>query len=318
MYADKHRVGLSMELSTMARENLAKLINSNDVKRISISGEGEPLNNIEVFHEILGLSDGGRSFEFITSGFLPHQKMVEFYETTDEIVSAKGDSCNIRLSSDSHHIQKVKWRAHGLSLDYLFRAKPRSLSFSFRSTDIDKQYTRKFLKEELANWGLDAIIEPSSVLEDKLFVGDRCFGIDYKNLVNPSIDTPSGYLDLFGYIQAIESKVNKRFTFGSLNTFPQANGLDITVKPDGGVYFYGIENHSLGNIHMNSFDWNRLIAGVYENELVRTLYTEPLLDLLTQFENNAPLRSIVSKVNNPYWIVKELSTHDGFLEKWGN
>ena len=67
---------------------------------------------------------------------------------------------------------------------------------------------------------------------------------------------------MLGYIEAIESKVNKRFTFGSLNKEPQANGLDITVKPNGGVYLYGIENQRLGNIHFDRIDWQRLVAYV--------------------------------------------------------
>lgn len=41
MYADKHKAGMNMELSTLARENLATLINASQVKRISISGEGD-------------------------------------------------------------------------------------------------------------------------------------------------------------------------------------------------------------------------------------------------------------------------------------
>jgi len=155
MYADKHKTGMSMELSSLARENLAALINAPDVKRISISGEGEPLNNARVFHEILELSQGGKRFEFITSGFFPHEKMAEFYDTTNRIVVSRGDTCNIRLSSDSHHIDKVKWRAHGFSLDYLRRNRPAGLSFSFRSIDTDREFTRDYLREELARWGLD-------------------------------------------------------------------------------------------------------------------------------------------------------------------
>lgn len=101
MYADKHKAGISMELSTLARENLARLINAPEVKRISISGEGEPLNNVKVFHEILGLSEGGKCFEFITSGFYPHDKMADFYDTTNRIVLGNGDVCNIRLDRKS-------------------------------------------------------------------------------------------------------------------------------------------------------------------------------------------------------------------------
>lgn len=316
MYADKHNSGISMELSILARENLTRLINSPDVKRVSISGEGEPLNNAKVFHEILELSEGGKHFEFITSGFLPHDKMAKFYEATDNIVSGNGDTCNIRLSADSHHIDKVKWRAHGFSLDYFIRHRPSGLSFSFRSVDTDREFTREYLKSELSSWGIYARIESRSVLEDILVVGDERYSIDYKNLVHPAPDTPPGYLDLEGYIKAIESKVNKRFTFGSLNQSPQANGMDVTVKPNGDVYLYGIENQRICNIHFHRIDWQWLAAHVRENPLIRTLYTQPLTELLARLENTDLLRAAVIKVNNPYWLVKELAGHTGLLEQW--
>lgn len=316
MYADKHKAGISMELSTLARENLARLINTSEVKRVSISGEGEPLNNAKVFHEILELSDGGKCFEFITSGFFPHDKMEEFYEATNRIVLFNGDTCNIRLSADSHHIEKVKWRSHGFSLDFLRRRRPSGLSFSFRSIDTDRDFTRVYLKSELANWGLEAVIEPRSVLEDELVVGGECFSIDYKNLVHPAPGTTPGYLDMMSYIEAIESKVNKPFTFGSLNKPPQANGLDVTVKPSGEIYLYGIENQHLGNIHFDRVDWKLLVDHVRETPLARALYTQPLTKLLARLENTDLLRSIITKTNNPYWLVKELAGHSGLLEKW--
>lgn len=316
MYADKHNMGMSMELSTLARENLARLINAPEVKRVSISGEGEPLNNVKVFHEILGLSEGGKCFEFITSGFFPHDKMVAFYEATDRIVSENGDTCNIRLSADSYHIKKVKWRAHGFSLDYMLRRRPTGLRFSFRSIDTDRDFTRRYLTGELASWGIEARIESSGILEDVLVVGDERYRIDYKNLVHPAPDTPLGYLDFEGYIEAIESKVNKRFTFGSLNHPPQANGIDVTVKPNGDLYLYGIENQRLGNIHFDQIDWQQLGAYVQETPLIRTLYTLPLTELLARLENSEVLRSAVAKVNNPYWLVKELVGHAGLLEQW--
>lgn len=315
MYSDKHKSGMSMELSTLARENLSALINAADVKRISISGEGEPLNNAKVFHEILRLSEGGKCFEFITSGFLPHDKMVDFYETTNRIVLRNGDTCNIRLSADSNHIEKVKWRAHGLSLDYLRTRRPAGLSFSFRSIDTDRDFTRDYLVSELTRWGIHAIIEHHNALEDVLIADVEQFNIDYKNLVYPAPGTPAGYLNLYDYIKAIESKVNKRFTFGSLNPSPLANGMDLTVKPNGDVYLYGIENQRLGNIHFNHVRWEHLASYVRETPLVRALYTQPLTDLLVRFDNMEPVQSILAKANNPYWLVKELANHDGLLEQ---
>lgn len=315
MYADKHKSGMSMELSTLARDNLAALINASEVKRISISGEGEPLNNARVFHEILGLSKGGKRFEFITSGFFPHDKMAAFYDTTNRIVVGNGDTCNIRLSSDSHHIEQVKWRAHGFSLDYLRRHRPAGLSFSFRSIDTDRDFTRTYLRDELARWGLDATVVAGGPLEDVLQVGEERFGIDYKNLVHPAADTPEGYLDLHGYIDAIEAKVNKRFTLGSLNPPPLANGMDLTVKPNGDVYLYGIEHQRLGNIHFDRIGWDHLAAHVRETPLVRALYSQPLKDLLARLDDLDLVQSILRKANNPYWLVKELAHHDGLLER---
>ncbi|MCU1724149.1 radical SAM protein [Pseudomonas sp. 5P_5.1_Bac1] len=315
MYADKHKSGMSMELSSLARENLAALINAADVKRISISGEGEPLNNAKVFHEILGLSHGGKQFEFITSGFFPHDKMAAFYDTTQQLVTARGDHCNIRLSADSHHIEKVKWRAHGFSLDYQRRQGLDGLSFSFRSIDTDRAFTRGYLLEELARWDIQAAIEPRSALEDVLVVGESRFGIDYKNLVHPAADTPAGYLDLHGYIGAIEAKINKRFTLGSLNPPPAANGMDLTIKPNGDVYLYGIEHQRLGNIHFDRIRWEHLASHVRETPLVRALYSQPLADLLARVDKPDLLRSILAKANNPYWLVKEMANHDGLLEQ---
>lgn len=315
MYADKHKSGINLELSALGRQNLASLINAPDVKRVSISGEGEPLNNAKVFHEILGLSKGGIRFEFITSGFFPHEKLHAFYEATNKIVLGNGDSCNIRLSADSHHIEKVRWRAHGFSLNYAQRCGPSGLKFSFRSIDTNRDFTRRYLISELATWGIEARAEPRSILEDELIVGDECYTIEYKSLVYPDPSTPPGYLDLVGYIEAIEAKINKRFTFGSLNQTPQANGMDVTIKPNGDIYLYGIENNRLGNIHIDQVDWQYLKNHVHHNKLINTLYTQPLTDLLAKIENIELLRSIVTRVNNPYWLIKELSTH-GLLEQW--
>ncbi|WP_369070849.1 radical SAM protein [Burkholderia gladioli] len=315
MYAEKHKAGRNMELSPLALKNLASLINSPDVKRISISGEGEPLNNVKVFHQILELSRGGRTFEFVTSGFLPHDKLLTFYERTNAMVTERGDTCNIRLSSDSHHIEKIKHRAHGFSIRYLRNRRPEGLTFSFRSIDTDRAFTRGYLIAELSRWGLDGRIETRSTLEDALIVDGQTFGVDYKNLVHPSPGTPSGYLDMNGYISAIEEKTQKPFTLGSLNKPPLANGIDLTVKPDGDVFFYGIENERVGNIHIDRISWQGLSQHVAETPLIRALYTRPFIDLVSRLQEDQLTQSILTTVNNPYWVVKALARHGGLLER---
>ena len=315
MYADKHKSGMSMELSPRAIENLASLINSPDVKRISVSGEGEPLNNTQVFHQILGLSRGGNAFEFITSGFFPHDKLEAFYERTHTQIKANGDTCNIRLSSDSHHIEKIRHRPHGFSIAFLQNRKAEGLTFSFRSVDTDRAFTQGYLVEELSHWGLDAKIEMRGALEDVLIVDNQAFSVDYKNLVYPALNTPLGYLDLKGYISAIEEKTLKPFTLGSINKAPQENGLDVTIKPNGDVFFYGIENKRIGNIHVDEIVWEQLSQHAEETPLIRALYTRSFIDLIDQLKDDKLTQSILATVNNPYWVVKAMARHDGLLEK---
>ena len=40
------------------------------------------------------------------------------------------------------------------------------------------------------------------------------------------------------------------------------------------------------------------------------------VELLARLDNTDLLRSIIAKVNNPYWLVKELAGHAGLLEQW--
>lgn len=315
MYADKHETGINMQLSPTAMGNLASLINSPEVKRISVSGEGEPLNNIETFHRILGLSRGNKAFEFITSGFLPHDRLAAFYEATSALVAAKNDTCNIRLSSDSHHIERIKHRPHGFSIGYLRKRRPAGLTFSFRSIDTDRTFTGQYLVDELAQHGLDARLERRSTLEDRLVVGEMSFDVEYKNLVHPADSTPPGYLGLQHYVMAIEEKVQKRFTLGSLNKAPYENGMDVTVKPNGDVFFYGIESERLGNIHADPISWQRLLQRVVESPLVRTLYTQPFMELVNRLKDDERAQSILKRANNPYWVIKAMAGYDGMLDR---
>ncbi|WP_022982656.1 radical SAM protein [Ideonella sp. B508-1] len=315
MYADRHSLGAQLELSEQGRHNLARLINHPSVKRVSISGEGEPLNNVAAFHAILGLSRGGVAFEFITSGFLPHDRLNRFYDKTEAILQAHGDTCNIRLSSDSYHVEKIRHRPHGASLRRALAAAQGALSFSFRSVDTDRAFTRGYLLREAADCpGKPRIVE-AGPLADQLVVGDRTFAIDYKNHVHPGAEVATERLDLHAYIAAIEARTGKRFTLGSLNPAPLHNGLDVTVKPDGAVALYGIEYLALGNIHADSFSWEALAGRVAGDPLLHRLHTTPFLDAIARIDDQDAVRALASTVNNPYWLVKEIAKHPGMMQQ---
>lgn len=314
MYSDKHKGGINLILTEKSKNNLKDLINHNSVKRISISGEGEPLNNIEAFHNILNLSYKKNEFEFISSGFLPKELMYQFYIDTNEILFKSKSECNIRLSSDSYHLEKIKHRSHGLSIDWFIKNPESLLSFSFRSIDTDKKFTRNFLVSEAIKFGYHAEIKEINNLTDELVINKKyIFKIDYKNLVKPENTNCEEFLDLKKYISEIEIKTNKKFTLGSINV--GNNGMDVTIKPDGSVFFYGIENINLGNLNLDSITWEYLEYHVENNKLINNLYRIPFIDLIESMKDNVVLNEIIKKNNNPYWVMKELETYPEILKE---
>jgi hypothetical protein len=306
MYADRHAGRQALRLGDRGRENLAALINGSGIKRVSISGEGEPLNNIPTLLEIIGLARSKVRFEFITSGFLPQQKLIELYGQIERRLASSGSNCNIRLSSDSYHIEKIKHRPHAPSVAYLLETTPDNLTLSFRSIDIDREFTRSYLTQELSAIGLDTRIEPVSGLRDRMLLPGLSMDIDYKNLVDPADDTPTGYLDLDAYIAEIERSVGKRFTLGSLNPAPMANGMDITVKPNGDVHFYGAENILLGNIHSEPLSLDLLAEKLDSEPFLRTLHTVPISDIFEKLSVDEEVAKLIKHANNPYWVFKRL------------
>ena len=316
MYADRHSGRQALRLGEAACDNLARLINGPGIKRVSISGEGEPLNNIPALQDILGLAQGAVRFEFITSGFLPKGKLLELYDDIERRLAVSGSTCNIRLSSDSYHIEKIKHRPHACSVAYLLDSKPRSLTLSFRSIDIDRAFTRDYLTQELRSIGLDPRIEEVSVLRDCIVVPGLALDIDYKNLVDPADDTPVGYLSLDAYIEEIERSVGKDFTLGSLNRAPMSNGMDITVKPNGDVHFYGAENVLLGNVHTEVLSLELLADLLRSEPLLRALHTIPMRDIFRKLSADESVSRLIHKTNNPYWVFKRLGKdHSHLLEQ---
>lgn len=315
MYLDKHIIKEHLVLTQPAKKNISNLINHKEIKRVSISGEGEPLNNIKAFKQILLLSKGGIAFEFITSGYIAHNELLKLYDDINEIIIKNGDTCNIRLSTDSYHIPKIKHKPHAISIRYFLENNLKNMTFSFRSIDIDKNFTRNYLIEELNKIELKAQIKSNDILEDSLLVKEKLFQIDYKNLVKPTFLENVKYMTLEDYIRAKEEKQKKPFTLGNMNKYPLVNGMDITLKPNGDVYFYGIDSNCLANIHTDILDIDFLKNIINTNVLIKTLHTVPFLKLMDKISENKEVKTLIERANNPYWVIKEILKYDKFLLK---
>ena len=61
--------------------------------------------------------------------------------------------------------------------------------------------------------------------------------------------------------------------------------MDVTIKPDGSIFFYGIENIKLGNLNLDDIDWGDLEDHVKNNKLINNLYRIPFMDLIKPLED---------------------------------
>lgn len=232
------------------------------------------------------------------------------YEDINQIITKNGDTCNIRLSTDSYHIPKIEHKPHAISIKYFLDKNLKNMTFSFRSIDIDKGFTRNYLKEELEKLGIKSEIKINDILEDSIIVNNNEFQIDYKNLVKPIFLQDTNYMNLAEYIKAKEEKLDKEFTLGNVNKKPFSNGMGITIKPNGDVYFYGIDSNILANIHSDILDISFFKEIVKTDKLINTLYTIPFMKIMDKISTNDNVKRLIEATNNPYWIIKELIKYD--------
>ena len=187
------------------------------------------------------------------------------------------------------------------------------MTFSFRSIDIDKEFTRNYLQEELKLLGIKSKILINDELEDSIIVHNKKLQIDYKNLVKPTFLKDIKYMTLSEYIKAKEKKLNKVFTLGNVNPKALLNGMGITIKPNGDIYFYGIDCNLLANINFNTLDIDFFKNIVLRDKLINTLYTIPFMQLMDKISINEDVKKLIKDANNPYWIIKEVMFYDKSL-----
>ena len=150
-------------------------------------------------------------------------------------------------------------------------------------------------------------------LEDSLIVNGSEFKIEYKNLVNPTFIDNNEYMNLEEYIRVKEKRYGKNFTLGNVTKQPLLNGMGITVKPNGDVFFYGIDNYLLANIHNKEINIDFFKAIVKNNSFIKKFYTIPFLEIMNEISKTKEIEDLIIKVNNPYWIIKELMKENQYI-----
>ncbi|MFH1506520.1 MAG: hypothetical protein ABIE94_06060 [archaeon] len=309
MYKDKRKLKKSeLNLNMKARKNISNLINHLDTSHIIISAEGEPFNNEKTMIDILSLSNGSNYFQIITNGGWiddGFEKKMLFF---NNLASSRNDKYSLRLSIDSFHLEKMSKEKYAIFFKHAQNASKKftNISFAIRSILDDKEMIREFISNILHDLNISFNLKTKSELDDELIFDEGNVNINYKNLVFPSLVGIRKPLSIYEYISLLEDKYSKKFTLGNLAAIKANKGLDLTIKPNGDVFFYGTEIESFGNIFYDNLGIDYFIEKLNSNIIIKTLYSSHFLRFLSQISKNPSIEKKILEVNNPYWIIKTL------------
>jgi len=243
MYSSYSMEGSNLELTDHGFSQLSNLINHPDVKHIIISGEGEPFKATDLLKKVLSLSLGENYFQIITNGSWMNE--VSQFNDIVEIANNNNDNLSVRFSLDSFHWSILGKDTYKNIFSLISKYHSNNISFAFRSLLEEKEKTREYI-DNIS--GITPIHHTD--LDDIIYYENIEISLTYKNMVYPNKE--ENKVSLNQYIDMLSIKYSKDFTFENLSTGCSQKGLDITIKPSGEIYFYGIDNKSYCNLNQSS------------------------------------------------------------------
>lgn len=292
-------------LSKMTKENLERLIFK--TYKVGISGQGEPFMNPKTILDILDLKGGNINFQIATSGNLPRNKLIRLIRNMEDIIRKHNNFLDIRLSFDRFHLGGLKYNNFLFFINYFIKEKT-NLTLSFRSLTTDKILFKNYLGNVLGmNHKFE--LEDLTSLNSQLKIRNKLFPIEFQSIVNPNKVNIKDIYTLENYIKLLEGRSNKKFTFGNLTT-KNKPGLDLTINPNGDLFFYGLECEKIGNIHQNHITYREIKKFISQNQFYSTFIKVPFLNILKELRKEKQFSSVIDNINNPYWIIRNLYNID--------
>jgi organic radical activating enzyme len=301
----------NLKLNNFSKENLSKIINNPSTERVIISGIGEPFNNKETIFEILKLSRGNKKIQILTNGlWILGDYEKEIFNKLNYFLKEKKDKYQIRISCDSFHIKQIGKNDYVKIIEKVInqiRNKENQVEVCFRGILEEKEDILNLLKKTFLESEKNVTYKSISNLETDIYLGDNTkLNFIFKNIVGSENSKKENTMER--YIKYLEGIYHKPFTLGHLKT--GKNGMDITIKPNGDLFFYGAEIYPLFNIFKDEIDINRLLNTIEDNYILKTLYSKTFLEIIKNLRVYTPFQEIINSVDNPYWIIKKMYASD--------
>lgn len=305
MYASLHgNKKRFLSLNSESRVNLSRLINDAALERLAISGLGEPLFTPEGIMEVLGLLDPQctASIEIITSAKLPYTRFVTVLDKISEILAHYGRSAQIRISVDTFHDEAIDLDPIPMILKVGLKNHWDNISFSFRGLISERMWLFGKICRYADSLGYAARVKQKSIMRAEIEIGKNNFPCLFQDHVTSN---HGAHLGLSNYLSILEEDRNGPFIFGNPAS---PGGLDVAIKPDGSLKFYGCEFFNAGTIYSKILSWKTLEEWRDEDPLLRVLHNVPLRRVI----KTLPFEVDDIGINSPYWLFTGLFEQDLF------
>lgn len=312
MYKEERKKSpLNLKLNNFSKENLSRIINDLSTERVIISGEGEPFNNEETVFEILNLSLGNKKVQILTNGlWILDNHNEEIFARLNSLLEGKKDKYQIRISCDSFHIKRIGKKNYKKIVEKVIKKlknEENKIEICFRGLLEEKEEILEIFKNDFLESEKSRTFRNISLLETDIYLGKYLkLNFIFKNMVG--FENSKKESTINEYIASLESIYHKSFTFGNLKL--GKNGMDITIKPNGEVFFYGIEISPFFNIFKDEISINKLLDVVENNPIVKMMYSTPFLDIVKSLKKYGPFQEIIDSADNPYWVIKKIYYRD--------
>jgi len=307
---ERKRNPIDLKLNKKAKITISNILNQPETERLIISGEGEPFNNINCIYDILKLSKGNKKIQIITNGlWLISDNSKKILNRLDNLQDENNDKYQIRISFDTFHIKRIGKENYKKIIQKIIQYREESgyIEICFRGILEEKDNVLSMLNREFLEDSQKVKIESISRLETNIIINkNQKINFIFKNLID--LDNIKKQNSFEEYIRSLEEIYKKPFTLGHLKM--EENGMDITIKPNGDLFFYGAEIYPIFNIFFDEIDIKKLQNALIKNKILKKLYTIPLLELIKSLKKYKPFENIIQSINNPYWIIKRMYEKD--------
>lgn len=295
-----------LELNNNALQSLYNLsIISN---KICLSGEGDPLANWKSIGQIIKNNPDNIHYELITSSFWNKHKTKLLLSELSLLCKTKNSTLAYRISIDEFHAKETNRDVLEILVALFSENNFQNITLQIRSITGQEDYLFNRLQQLFGEKNIKLAITALNEIEYEVLTTKVCIRIQFKPTVNPDNFNYIDDWNIDKYIEFLEKSRNSAFHIGLLNDSILNPQFDITVNPNGDIVLYGVEPFVLGNITKEVIDYEILKHRVKENSELQNIISRRFIELIQAWRNNSKKAELIKRVNNPFWIIRNL--HD--------